>query len=58
MKVKKIDIKNFKGIRKIQIDFHPRLNVFAGKNGSGKTTILNALGKQHKEGRYGTNSRN
>ena len=29
----------------MRIDFHPQLNVFAGKNGVGKTTILNALGK-------------
>lgn len=45
MKIKKLQIKNFRGIREMCIDFHPRLNVFAGKNGIGKTTILNALGK-------------
>jgi len=45
MKVKRLDIENFRAIRKMQIDFHPQLNVFAGKNGAGKTTVLNALGR-------------
>lgn len=45
MKVKWLDIENFRGIRKMRIDFHPQLNVFAGKNGAGKTTVLNALGR-------------
>ncbi|MGB5687272.1 MAG: AAA family ATPase, partial [Candidatus Electrothrix sp.] len=45
MKIQRLEIENFRGIREMQIDFHPRLNVFAGKNGVGKTTILDALGK-------------
>ncbi|MCP4697359.1 MAG: AAA family ATPase [Gammaproteobacteria bacterium] len=45
MKIQRLDIENFRGIRKMQIDLHPQLNVFAGKNGIGKTTILNALGR-------------
>jgi predicted ATP-binding protein involved in virulence len=45
MKIKRLDIENFRGIRKMRIDFHPQLNVFAGKNGAGKTTVLNALGR-------------
>lgn len=43
MKVTRLDIENFRSIRKMRIDFHPQLNVFAGKNGAGKTTVLNAL---------------
>lgn len=45
MRLQRLDIDNFRGIREMRIAFHPRLNVFAGKNGAGKTTILNALGK-------------
>ncbi len=45
MKIQRLEIENFRGIREMQIDFHPRLNVFAGMNGVGKTTILDALGK-------------
>jgi predicted ATP-binding protein involved in virulence len=45
LKIQRLDIENFRGIREMRIDFHPQLNVFAGKNGVGKTTILNALGK-------------
>lgn len=45
MKIQQLTIENFRGIRDLQIDFHPRLNVFAGKNGVGKTTILDALSK-------------
>ena len=45
MKIQRLDIKNFRGIRDMRIDFHPQLNVFAGNNGIGKTTILKALDK-------------
>ena len=45
MRLQRLDIENFRGIREMRIDLHPRLNVFAGKNGAGKTTILNALGR-------------
>ncbi len=45
MRVQRLDIENFRGIRGMQIDFHPKLNVLVGKNGAGKTTILNSLGK-------------
>ncbi|HGM5491250.1 TPA: retron Ec78 anti-phage system effector ATPase PtuA [Serratia fonticola] len=40
-----LDIANFKGIRKFRnrIRLDPHLNVFVGINGSGKTTILEAL---------------
>ncbi|CAK8713666.1 Chromosome segregation protein SMC [Candidatus Electrothrix laxa] len=45
MKIQRLEIENFRGIREMKIDFHPQLNVFAGMNGVGKTTILDALGK-------------
>jgi predicted ATP-binding protein involved in virulence len=43
MHISDIEIKNFKGFVKCNIDFHPKLNVFIGSNASGKTTLLNAL---------------
>jgi len=45
MRLQRLDIENFRGIREMRIGLHRRLNVFAGKNGIGKTTILNALGR-------------
>ena len=45
MKLQRLKIENFRGIRKMQIDFDQQLNVFAGKNGTGKTSIINALGR-------------
>lgn len=43
MKVKRIEIQNFKGIVEANIDFNSNLNVFIGSNGAGKTTILEAI---------------
>ncbi|MFK7935498.1 MAG: AAA family ATPase [Saprospiraceae bacterium] len=45
MKVKKIKIENFRGILDAELEFDDRLNVFIGRNGAGKTTILDAIGK-------------
>ncbi len=45
MRLQWLNIENFRGIREMRIDFHPQLNVFAGKNGAGKTTIFSALGR-------------
>ncbi len=45
MILQRLEIENFRGVREMRIDLHPRLNVFAGKNGTGKTTILDAIGK-------------
>jgi|GEM_PF-2633008 len=45
MRLQQLNIENFRGIREMRIHFHPQLNVFAGKNGAGKTTILSALEK-------------
>lgn len=43
MKIKNITIENFRGAGEISIDLLDNLNVFVGINGSGKTTILEAL---------------
>ncbi len=43
MKIKNIKIKNYRSAKEISIDFSKRLNVLVGVNGSGKTTILDAL---------------
>lgn len=42
MKIKSIDIKNFKGIKSFHYDFDARTNEFSGMNGSGKTSIKEA----------------
>jgi predicted ATP-binding protein involved in virulence len=43
MKIEKIKLKNFRGIKELDLVLHPRLNVFFGTNGSGKSTILEAM---------------
>jgi len=44
MKIEKIKIENFRGIRQLEIsEMHPNMNVLIGVNGAGKTTILDAL---------------
>lgn len=49
MKLKKVSIRNFKRIGRLEIDFRDRLGrirditVIAGPNGCGKTTILDAI---------------
>lgn len=43
MVIKGINIKNFRSVKKLQMEFDPSLNVFVGVNGVGKTTILDAL---------------
>lgn len=43
MNIKRIDIENYKNISKISFEFNPQINIFSGINGSGKTTIINAL---------------
>ncbi|MDM8525383.1 AAA family ATPase [Desulfococcaceae bacterium HSG8] len=34
MKINRLEIENFRGIREMKIDFDPRLNVFTGVNGA------------------------
>ena len=42
MKIIKIIIENFRGIKNLSIDLENNLSVFVGVNGAGKTTILDA----------------
>ena len=45
MKIEKIQINNFRGFKgEHSIDFDPNLNVFVGRNGAGKSSILDAVG--------------
>ena len=43
MKLKQIELKNFRNYEQIQLDFHPQLNIFLGQNAQGKTNILEAI---------------
>ena len=44
MKLKSVTISNFRAIEKISLPLHQQLTVLVGKNGTGKTSILDALG--------------
>ncbi len=43
MQLKKIELTHFKSHRRQQFDFHPKLNIIHGLNGSGKTNLLDAI---------------
>ena len=43
MKIKSINLINYRGAVILNIDFHRQLNVFIGVNGAGKSTILDSL---------------
>ncbi len=43
MRVERLWIKDFRNIENIDIEFSPFLNIFIGKNGSGKTNTIEAL---------------
>ena len=45
MQFKRLHITDFRGIRQLTIDFEPDLTVIVGRNGAGKTSILDALGE-------------
>jgi DNA replication and repair protein RecF len=43
MQIEDISIVNFKNLKEVQIGFSPKLNCFIGKNGAGKTNMLDAV---------------
>lgn len=43
MQLTKLTIENFRGISKLEIDDLKRINLFSGKNNTGKTTVLEAF---------------
>lgn len=42
---KNLKLRRWRQLEDVQIDFHPKLTVLTGANASGKTTILNVLGR-------------
>ena len=45
MRFQSLHMKDFRGIRTLIVDFEPDLTVIVGRNGAGKTSILDALGE-------------
>lgn len=43
MKIDSIQLKNFGCFKNLELSFNPKLTVIVGKNGSGKSTILDAI---------------
>ena len=43
MRIERLLVKNFKGFGTKEFHFHPEFNLIIGKNGTGKTSILDAL---------------
>ena len=43
MKINRLQLSNFKCFENLKLDFHPSFNVIMGNNGTGKTSILEAL---------------
>lgn len=43
MKIEHLSVVNFKNIREAELDFSPNVNCLLGKNGMGKTNLLDAL---------------
>ncbi len=43
MRINSIQIENFRGIARLDLDFDPRFTLLVGDNGSGKTSILSAV---------------
>lgn len=43
MKIKKLTIENFRCFQDFEIDFAPGMTVLIGKNGSGKSSLINAV---------------
>lgn len=43
MRIDRLEIENFKKFVKQTLELHPQFTLFAGENGAGKTTVLDAL---------------
>lgn len=43
MRIKNVDIKNFRCYEVAKLDLHPHINIMVGVNGTGKTSILEAI---------------
>jgi DNA replication and repair protein RecF len=43
MHLKRLQLINFKNYTGVEVDFSPRVNVLVGKNGSGKTNLLDSI---------------
>lgn len=43
MKINKLELKQFRCFKSLQLDFDPKVNILCGLNASGKTTIIDAI---------------
>lgn len=43
MNIEKLKIINYRNYNQLQLEFHPKINIFAGDNAQGKTNILEAI---------------
>lgn len=43
MSLKSLQITNFRNLKHVELELHPRCNLFYGPNGSGKTSVLEAI---------------
>jgi predicted ATP-binding protein involved in virulence len=43
MEVRKLHLRNFRGVTVLDLELNPHLNVFVGVNGAGKSSVLDAL---------------
>ncbi len=43
MIIKSLEISNFRGIKNLHFDFSKKINVFSGRNGIGKTSVIDSI---------------
>lgn len=43
MRLKSVTLNNFRNFAHLKVDLHPRLTVFVGENGAGKTSLLDGI---------------